>query len=378
MLDYATLKVVWWVLVGVLLFGFAVMDGHDMGVGSLLPFLGKNDDERRAIINSVGPHWEGNQVWFVTAGGALFAAWPLVYATVFSGFYYAMLAVLWALFFRPVGFDYRSKVADVRWRTAWDWGIFVGSAVPALVFGVAFGNIILGVPFHFEESMLPVYSGSFWALFSPFAVLAGIVSLSMLVFHGANYLILRTDGDIQRRARRAALLAGFVMLVGFAAGGFFVAEMPGFVLTSSLDYGASLNPLDKTVIRQSGAWLSNFREYAGLSAFPLLGFVGGGLGLIFAHYKRGGLAFVSSAIAELGIIGTAGIALFPFVLPSSSDPRSSLTVWDCVSSQRTLGIMFWVALIMTPIIVAYTGWAYRVMRGKITVDFIKANDHSTY
>lgn len=378
MLDYLTLKIIWWLLVGVLLLGFAIMDGHDMGVGTLLPFVGKNDNERRAILNSVGPHWEGNQVWFVTAGGAIFAAWPLVYAAVFSGFYYAMLAVLWAMFFRPVGFDYRSKVSDTRWRNAWDWGIFVGSAVPALVFGVAFGNVILGVPFHFEDSMMPVYTGSFWALFTPFALVAGVVSLSMLICHGANYLILRTEGDIQRRSQRASIVAGVVMMVGFAIGGIFVANMQGYVISSPMDPGAVQNPLDKVVVVQAGAWLTNFRAYPLLIALPALGFAGGLLSIVFALGKRGVLAFISSAIAELGIIFTAGAAIFPFVLPSSTDPRSSLTVWDCVSSQRTLGIMFWVALIMTPIIIAYTSWAYRVMRGKLTVEFIKANDRSAY
>lgn len=378
MLDYLTLKIIWWLLVGVLLLGFAIMDGHDMGVGTLLPFVGKNDNERRAILNSVGPHWEGNQVWFVTAGGAIFAAWPLVYAAVFSGFYYAMLAVLWAMFFRPVGFDYRSKVSDPRWRNAWDWGIFVGSAVPALVFGVAFGNLILGVPFHFEDSMMPVYTGSFWGLFTPFALVAGVVSLSMLICHGANYLILRTEGDIQRRSQRASIVASVVMMAGFAIGGFFVANMQGYVISSPMDPGAVQNPLDKAVVMQAGAWLSNFRAYPLLIALPALGFAGGLLSIVFALGKRGVLAFISSAIAELGIIFTAGAAIFPFVLPSSTDPRSSLTVWDCVSSQRTLGIMFWVALIMTPIIIAYTSWAYRVMRGKLTVEFIKANDRSAY
>ena len=378
MLDYVALKFIWWLLVGVLLLGFAIMDGHDMGVGSLLPFVGKSDDERRAILNSVGPHWEGNQVWFVTAGGAIFAAWPLVYAAAFSGFYFAMLAVLWALFFRPVGFDYRSKVSDQRWRNTWDWGIFVGSAVPALVFGVAIGNIIQGVPFHFEESMMPVYTGSFWALFNPFALVAGVVSLSMLICHGANYLILRTEGDIQRRAGRASVIAGVVMLVGFAIGGVFVAGMQGYLITSPIEPGAVQNPLDKIVVQQAGAWLNNFKQYPLLIIVPALGFVGGLLSIVFALGKRGALAFISSSVAELGIIFTAGIAIFPFVMPSSTDPKSSLTAWDCVSSQRTLGIMFWVALIMTPIIIAYTSWAYRVMRGKVTVEFIKANDHSAY
>ncbi len=378
MFDYVTLKFIWWLLVGVLLLGFAIMDGHDMGVGGLLPFVGKNDDERRAILNSVGPHWEGNQVWFVTAGGAIFAAWPLVYAAAFSGFYFAMLAVLWALFFRPVGFDYRSKVGDPRWRNAWDWGIFVGSAVPALVFGVAIGNVIQGVPFHFEDNMMPVYTGSFWALFNPFALIAGVVSLAMLVSHGANYLILRTEGDIQRRAGRASVIASVVMLAGFAIGGFIVAGMQGYLITSPIDPGAAQSPLDKVAIQQAGAWLGNFKQHPLLIALPALGFLGGLLSIVFALSKRGGLAFISSAVAELGIIFTAGTAIFPFVMPSSSDPRSSLTAWDCVSSQRTLSIMFWVALVMTPIIIAYTTWAYRVMRGKVTVEFIKANDRSAY
>jgi len=376
--DYTTLKVVWWLLVGVLLLGFSIMDGHDMGVGILLPFVGKTDDERRAIINTVGPHWDGNQVWFITAGGAIFAAWPLIYATAFSGFYFALLAVLWALFFRPVGFDYRSKVADPRWRKAWDWGLFAGGAVPALVFGVAFGNVLLGAPFHFDENLLSHYTGSFWQLFNVFTVLCGVVSFTMLLSHGGYYLALRTEGEIMFRARKAAVLASIVMVVTFLVAGIFVAGIDGYVITSTVDAGAALNPLDKTVVRSTGAWLSNFQSYPPLSIVPALGVVGGALAVVFGLRRKFGLAFISSGVAHLGIIFTAGVAMFPFVLPSSADPRSSLTVWDCVSSQRTLGIMFWVALIMTPIIIAYTSWAYRVMRGKVTVAYIQANDHSTY
>ncbi|MBS1207940.1 MAG: cytochrome d ubiquinol oxidase, subunit [Proteobacteria bacterium] len=378
MIDYEVLKLIWWLLVGVLLLGFAIMDGHDMGVGTLLPFVGKSDDERRVILNSVGPHWEGNQVWFITAGGAIFAAWPLVYAAAFSGFYFAMLAVLWALFFRPVGFDYRSKVADPRWRSFWDWGIFAGSAVPALVFGVAFGNVIQGVPFHFSEIMMPYYTGSFWALFNPFALLCGGVSLTMLVAHGANYLAIRTEGPIQQRARKASVIFTVLMLAGFALGGVMVAGMPGYVITSVVDPAAAQSPLAKTVIQQSGAWLANYQAYPLTLAVPLLGFAGGLLSLLCIAGRRDGLAFISTAIAELGIIFTAGVSIFPFVLPSSSQPGSSLTVWDCVSSQRTLGIMFWVALIMTPIIIVYTSWAYRVMRGKVTVEHIRATDRASY
>ena len=205
-----------------LLIGFAIMDGHDMGVGTLLPFAGRDDTERRVIINTVGPHWDGNQVWFITGGGAIFAAWPLVYATAFSGFYWAMLAVLWALFFRPVGFDYRSKIANPAWRTTWDWGLFVGGFVPPVIFGVAFGNLLQGVPFHFDDNLMSYYTGTFWQLLNPFALLCGVVSSAMITFHGAIYLAHRTEGAIYGRARVAALLAGPVMLACFTAAGLWL------------------------------------------------------------------------------------------------------------------------------------------------------------
>jgi cytochrome d ubiquinol oxidase subunit II len=378
-IDYEILKFAWWVLVGVLLLGFAVMDGHDMGVGTLLPFVGKTDVERRVVINTVGPHWDGNQVWFITGGGAIFAAWPLVYATAFSGFYIAMLAVLWALFFRPVGFDYRSKIAHPAWRKSWDWGLFAGGAVPALIFGVAFGNLLQGVPFHFESDLRPVYTGSFFGLLNPFALLAGVVSLAMLTFHGANYLMIRTEGEIYARARRASLIFGIVMLAGFALAGLWVAGgIGGYAISSVVDPAALPNPLGKTVDVAPGAWLANYAKYPATMAVPALGFLGGLLGLLFAWRNRPTSAFWSSAVAELGIIGTAGVSMFPFIMPSSSDPRSSLTVWDAVSSHLTLEIMFYAALIFTPIIIAYTAWCYKMMSGKVTTQFVAANDRSAY
>ncbi len=378
MLDYTILKLVWWLLVCVLLIGFAIMDGHDMGVGALLPFVGKTDDERRVMLNTVGPHWEGNQVWFITAGGAIFAAWPLVYATAFSGFYFALMAVLWALFFRPVGFEYRSKVADARWRAAWDWGLFVGGAVPALVFGVAIGNVITGVPFHFEDSMMPVYTGSFWALFTPFALLCGVASLSLLLFHGANYLQLRTEGTVAERARKAALVFGVTLALVFALGGVMVAGMQGYQITSAVVPGEAVSPVGKTVVMQAGAWMGNYRTQPLTGLLPLLAYAGIILGLVAALKRAPGLAFIGSGLACAGVILTAGAAIFPFVLPSSSNPGHSLTVWDCVSSQRTLNIMFWVALVMTPIVLSYTSWAYRVMRGKVTLAHVQANGKTLY
>ncbi|WP_153117443.1 cytochrome d ubiquinol oxidase subunit II [Rhodocyclus tenuis] len=379
MLDYATLKVIWWLLVGVLLLGFAIMDGHDMGVGTLLPFVGRNDVERRVVINTVGPHWDGNQVWFITGGGAIFAAWPLVYATAFSGFYWAMLLVLWALFFRPVGFDYRSKIHDARWRSTWDWGLFVGGSVPPLIFGVAFGNLLLGVPFHFDDHLVSTYTGSFWALLNPFALLAGVVSSAMITFHGAIYLMHRTEGEIQRRSGRAAVIFGGLLLLSFSAAGIWLWQgIDGYVITSAVDPGALPNPLGKTVAREPGAWLANYSRYPASMALPVLTYLGVIAALLLAFSGRTLAAFVASSLAILGVIGTAGGSLFPFIMPSSSDLRSSLTVWDSVSSHLTLSIMLWATLIFMPLIIIYTSWAYKVMAGKVTAAYIRENEHGAY
>ncbi len=380
MIDYEILKIIWWLLVGILLLGFAFMDGHDMGAVSLLPIVGKIDEERRVVINTVGPHWDGNQVWFISAGGALFAAWPLVYATAFSGLYFAMMAVLWSLFFRPLGFDYRSKLADSRWRNTWDWLLVLGSAVPALLFGVALGNVLQGIPFQYDASTMRVtYLGSFWGLLNPFALLAGLVSIVMIVAHGANFLALRSRGEVRARARKASVIAMLTMMIAFAGAGIWVAFLPGYVISSGIaNAGAVLTPLDKTVAVNTGGLLTNFLDFPLLWLIPALAFMGGLASILFIRRDCPGRAFIFSGIAEFGVIFTAGTALFPFVLPSSAHADSSLTLWDCVSSQFTLNVMFWVALIMTPLVIAYTGWAYRVMRGPVTVEQIQANNHSAY
>jgi cytochrome d ubiquinol oxidase subunit II len=379
MLDYEMLKFIWWILVGALLLGFAIMDGHDMGVGTLLPFVGKNDVERRIIINTVGPHWDGNQVWFITAGGAIFAAWPIVYAAAFSGFYWAMLAVLWAMFFRPVGFDYRSKIDNPTWRNTWDWGLFIGGMVPPLIFGVAFGNLLQGVPFHLDDSLRLFYTGSFWQLLNPFALLAGVVSSAMITFHGANYLMIRTEGGVFGRARTASLIFGVITLASFAAAGLWIANsIQGFIITSVIDPNALPDPLDKSVAIQAGAWLKNYSLYPVTELVPAAGFLGGLLALVAAWFRKPLLAFISSSVCMLGIIGTAGVSLFPFIMPSSSDPRSSLTVWDSVSSKMTLELMLGATVIFLPLIIIYTSWAYKKMSGKVTAAFININDKSAY
>ena len=371
--DYATLKLIWWCIVGGIIVVFALTDGWDLGIGMLSPFLGKSDDERHIILRSIEANWEGNQTWLVIAGGVLFAAWPLVYAASFSGMYVAMLLVLFALFFRPVGFKYRNKVADLRWRAAWDWGLFIGGFVPALVFGIAFGNLLQGVPFHFDADLRAHYTGTFWQLLNPFALLAGVVSVAMLAMHGAAYLCLRVDGVIQGRAARAARMAGIVVVVGFAASGVWIATgIDGYRITMIPDLNGQPNPLAKTVAKLPGAWLDNYGKFHWTLAAPLAAFAGAFGVIASAHLRRSSLTLLASAAAVVGVILTAGLSMFPFIMPSSSVPNSSLTAWDSVSSWRTLQIMFWVTVFFVPLIALYTSWVYAKLRGKITLETIRS------
>lgn len=377
--DYESLKLIWWAFVGVLLIGFAITDGMDMGVGALLLALGKTDAERRVMINTIGPHWDGNQVWFITAGGAIFAAWPAVYAAAFSGFYVAMLLVLFALFFRPVGFDYRSKIDDPRWRKTWDVGLFIGGTVPALIFGVAFGNLFLGVPFQLDSMLRPSYSGSFFALLHPFALLCGLVSLAMLVMHGAVWLQMRTGEPVRSRAQQAVWYAGMVTIAAFALAGLWLTfGIEGYKITAMPATDALPNPLAKTVEADSWAWLQNYSRYPLLIAAPLLGFIGAAGAMLLCRAGRPGFGFVSSSFSLIGIILTAGGSLFPFILPSSTNPGSSLTVWDAPSSHLTLTVMFWATAIFLPLVIAYTIWTYYQMWGTVTVEQINANPHEGY
>ena len=379
MLDYEVLKVIWWLFIGVLLAGFAIMDGQDMGIGTLLPFLGKNDDEKRIMINAVAPHWDGNQVWFITGGGAIFAAWPLIYATSFSGFYWAMLLVLFALFFRPVGFDYRSKVENTTWRSTWDWFFLVGNVVQPNVCGVAFGNLLQGVPFHFDDNLRSFYTGSFWALLNPFALLCGIVSICIFISQGANYLVLRSVGDLQSKAVKCSQIAGFLYAVLFILAGIWVYfGIKGYVITSAIDPAMLPNPLNKTVEIQDGAWFANFAKYPVLWVLPVLAVAGGVLSSLFISGKKAGWAIICSSLAMIGTVFTPLAAMFPFLMPSSTNLASSLTAWDCTSSHTTLFVMFCVTLIFLPIVLLYTGWAYKVLSGKLTPKVIQDNSKNLY
>lgn len=378
MIDYEFLRFVWWILVGVLLIGFAVTDGFDMGVLNLLPFAGKKEVEKRIMINSIAPHWDGNQVWLLTAGGAMFAAWPIVYATSFSGFYIAMILVLAALFFRPVGFEYRAKIDNPTWRKAWDCGLFIGGFVPSLVFGVAFGNLLQGVPFEFNELMQVTYTGSFFELLNPFALLCGLISLSMLTTQGGAWLQMKTTADLRDRARVITQVGAFVTLVTFVLAGVWLYFKDGFVVTSVIDHSAPTSPLGKEVAIQAGAWFNNYKEMPILWIFPALAVVGALLNILASKANRNGFAFFFSSLTMAGIILTCGIAMFPFVMPSITHPEMSLLMWDSTSSQWTLTLMLGFALVFVVILLAYTIWSYAKMFGRLDSEFIEENKNSLY
>src|ERR1700744_1457998 len=257
LIDYEILRLVWWLFLGVLLIGFAIMDGFDLGVAMLLPFVARTDIERRGSINAIGPFWEGNQVWLILGGGAVFAAWPPVYATSFSGFYIAMFLGLAALILRPVGFEFRNKVADTRWRTFWDYALFAGGLVPSVVFGVAFGNLLQGVPFHIDSDLRILYQGSgLFELLNPFGLLCGLVSAAMLIGHGAMYLTLKTDGPIRQRAQEFIKIGVVLTAVLFGLAGLWVwVRIDGYAITSTVTGDGPSNPLMKTVVRRPGQWL---------------------------------------------------------------------------------------------------------------------------
>ena len=376
-LDYATLRLIWWLLLGLLLIGYAVMDGFDLGVGTLLPAVARTDSERRLVLNVIGPVWEGNQVWLIVGGGVIFAAFPALYAVSFSGFYLAMCLILLALILRPVGFKFRSKVEDKRWRAVWDWVLFVGGFVPALVFGVAMGNVLLGAPFHFDQTLRIFYTGGFFALLSPFAVLCGLVSVGMLVMHGAAMLGMKTEGEVATRARRYGVLAALATAVLFVLAGVWVAKgVIGYSIVGALDPAGVSNPLAKQVIAAPGAWMANYRVMPWTWILPLLGVIGALLSALMLRIGRSGLAFLCSAVAIAGIILTQGVAMFPFLLPSSTHPGSSLTVWDSTSSPLTLFVMLLVTCLFLPLVMLYTSWVYRVLRGKVSAESIEQNHHS--
>ncbi len=379
MFDYESMRLIWWLLIGVVAIAFALTEGFDFGVSTLLPFVGRTDVERRVIINTVGATWEGNQVWLVLLGGAIFAIWPSVYATLFSGLYLAMMLVLFALFFRPAGFDYRSKVNDPRWRNAWDWGLFIGGTVPPILLGVLAGNLILGLPFHFDQDLRSFYDGSFWALLSPFALLCGVVTLLGTTFHGALFLKWRTDGAVHQRASAAIAILGPMLLIGLiAATAWVILGIDRPEISQMQGYDAPSNPLNKTVTAVGAGWLAHFLAHPLLLIAPAVGFAGLSLAWLLGKGRAMAAAFVFSSLGIAGMLFTLGFGLFPFLLISSTSPNSSLTLWDATSSHSTLLLAFWITVIFLPIVLLYTRWVYKILWGTISEASVTKDTHTLY
>jgi len=328
------LNTVWFILIAVLFSGFFMLEGFDYGVGMLLPFLGKTDDERRMIINAIGPVWDGNEVWMLTAGGALFAAFAQWYATMFSGFYIALLLMLLALILRGVSFEYRSKSENPKWRNLWDWSIFIGSFLPALLWGVAVANIIRGVPIDADMNFV----GTFWGLLNPFGLLGGIMFVAVFLFHGAIYLALKTGSPVMDRAKASAQKMWIIALVLVVL---FVVY--AFAATGLYASGAAYLP-----------------TLAAAVALILAG--------VFLMKGRTGWAFAMTAVTIVFVTFTAFAGLYPNVLPSLGHPEWNLTIYNASASQYTLKIMTVVALIFTPLVLIYQGWTYYVFRQRLTLE----------
>jgi cytochrome bd ubiquinol oxidase subunit II len=319
----------WFILIAILWSGYFVLEGFDFGVGILLPFLGRDDTERRILVNTIGPVWDGNEVWLLTAGGATFAAFPLWYASMFSGFYLALLLILVALIVRGVCFEFRSKVDSPRWRTSWDWAIFSGSALAALLWGVAFANIVRGVPLNAAH----VYTGNLLTLLNWYGLLGGLVTLSLFTLHGAIFLGLRTVGELRQRARRAATGAA-------------LAAIPlAAVFLAITQYNHGKPATDVT---------------AALAAIALIG------GAAAALRGREGWAFAGTALTLVLAVATLFGDLYPNVLPSTTNAAYSLTVNNASSAHYTLVVMSWVAVIFTPIVLGYQSWTYWVFRKRLS------------
>jgi len=319
----------WFILIAILWSGYFVLEGFDFGVGILLPFLGRDDIDRRVLVNTIGPVWDGNEVWLLTAGGAMFAAFPLWYASLFSGFYLALLIILAALIVRGVCFEFRSKVQSPRWRANWDRAIFAGSVLPALLWGVAFANIVRGVPLNAAH----VYTGNLLTLLNWYGLLGGLVTLALFTLHGAIFLGLRTDGELRERAKRTAVRVALAAIPLAAV----------FLAVTQYSHGKPATDIT-----------------AAVAAVALIG------GAAAAVRGREGWAFTGTALTLVLAVATLFGDLWPNVLPSSTSDAFSLTVNNASSAHYTLVVMSWVALVFTPVVLAYQGWTYWVFRKRLT------------
>ncbi len=367
MFDYVTLKIIWWAIMGFVLIAFAVTGGMDIGANFLLLIIGKDEDERGLIINSVGPTWEGNQVWLVTLGAGLFAIWPNAYATAFSGLYFAFMLVVIMLILRPPGFDYREKIESQIWRRVWDTLLFSSGLVLAIVFGIAIGNIFVGLPFYYDIDMRSIYQGGFLNLLNPAAIMFGIVSLCMCAMHGAIFLQYKLEGPLAKRAQTCVKFFGLGFIISFMCAGVLVSfYINGNVIQSIPDLNTGIAPTQKVVTVVSG-WLNNYKLYPILWLLPILTIIATKATIALSNYDKPLTAiFVNSAGIIFAVL-TAATALFPFVLPSKLNPNHSLTIWDACSSHLTLEWGLVAIIILVPIILLYTTWVYKVMHGKVVL-----------
>jgi cytochrome d ubiquinol oxidase subunit II len=377
MLDYATLKLCWFFIIGVLFIGFAITGGSDLGVCALLPIIGKNDTERRVVLNSIGPTWEGNQVWFILAAGAIFAAWPFAYAAIFSSLYFLLFILLVPLILRPPGLDYRSKLKNSTWRTLWDYSLFFSGFIPIFLFGVMIGNLFLGVPFYYDDTLLPHATQSFFSLLTPYTLLLGAVCANALLLQGALFLQTKTEFSLCQRAKRIAQMFGGLFIITFPIAWYWTLyHIPGFAIVSIPALNTSMTPLAKEVTQAIGLWQTHYEIFPLGYFMPLAPLFGTLLAMLLSSLNCAKLALFSSSFGITSLMITWGFTLFPFILPSSTVPNHSLTLWDATSSPLTLSWMLGITILFLPIVLGYTLWAFRVMRGKITETGITQQNHS--
>lgn len=356
---------------------FVLTDGFDLGVGILLPFVAKSEMQKRVAINSIGPIWESNQVWLVLGAGAVFAAWPLLYALVFSTLYIPFLIALISLILRPVSLDFRGKIDKRWWRIVWDTGLFVAGFFPAFLFGVVIGNMLTGINFTFDEFMV-IRNGdtSLCSFLSPFAILCGLTTLLVIIMHGASFLQLRTEAEVRARCSKLLKIIPAVIALLFVAGGFYAVLMNSFHIVGvprALDF---VN--HKVVEVRSGGWLDNYILYPALCLMPLSAIMGLLVNWLASILRRYRTAFIASGITIIGMMSTIGITTFPFLMPSKTDPSSSLTVWDASSSHYTLVVMMFAALVLLPIIFSYVSYVYYIVRHKVTELEIQNSSKTLY
>ena len=381
MIEYSVLKILWWMIIGLVLILYGTTAGYDLGITTLIPFL-KKESHKRLVLNISAPTWDGNQTWIVFAGGGLFVVWPIVYSLSFSGFYAAILMILWPFFLRPLGYDYRNKIDSPTWRRCWDWGLFISSFLPVFIFGVVFGNLLQGIPFHFDHyMMMEFYTGNFGGLMNPFGILCGLVSASMIIMHGASWVARRSRADLNTLARKIQFFFAWLTAILFIISGWWLmTRVSGYTL---VDQAASptLHPFANVVTHHAHAWTDDYASSPWKYYPVVIAFCALFCTLLFNRLQRFVAAFWASVMSVAGIIATAGATLFPFLMPSSTNLNESLTVWNAVSSQYALNIMLYVCVVLMFIVLAYKIFAFKAAWGSVQSigeEDLDKNKHTFY